>query len=139
VTPATRRGRRLTIYVGESDRAKDTHHPLAAEIIHRAASAGMAGASAFRGWEGFGSSEHIHTARLLSLSEDLPVVVVIVDTPERVAAFLPQLDDLIAEGTAVVDDVDLIRFGAPGPGGTAAGAEGEVEAEAGTAPGGDVP
>jgi uncharacterized protein len=67
------------------------------------------------------------------------VVVVIVDTPERVAAFLPQLDDLIAEGTAVVDDVDLIRFGAPGPGGTAAGAEGEVEAEAGTAPGGDAP
>ena len=111
VTTATRRGRRLTIYVGESDRAKGTHHPLAAEIIHRAATAGMAGASAFRGWEGFGSSEHIHTARLLSLSEDLPLVVVIVDTPERVAAFLPQLDDLIAEGTAVVDDVDLIQFG----------------------------
>jgi uncharacterized protein len=139
MTSATRRGRRLTIYVGESDRAKGTHHPLAAEIIHRAAAAGMAGASAFRGWEGFGSSEHIHTARLLSLSEDLPLIVVIVDTPERVAAFLPQLDDLIAEGTAVVDDVDLIRFGAPGPGGTAAGAEGEVEAEAGTAPGGDAP
>ena len=81
MTPATRRGRRLTIYVGESDRAKGTHEPLAAEIIQRAATAGMAGASAFRGWEGFGSSEHIHTARLLSLSEDLPLVVVIVDTP----------------------------------------------------------
>jgi uncharacterized protein len=139
MTPATRRGRRLTIYVGESDRAKGTHEPLAAEIIQRAASAGMAGASAFRGWEGFGSSEHIHTARLLSLSEDLPLVVVIVDTPERVTAFLPQLDDLIAEGTAVVDDVDLIQFGA-GPGDAAApGAEGEVEAEVGTAPGGEAP
>ena len=133
VTTATRRGRRLTIYVGESDRAKGTHHPLAAEIIHRAATAGMAGASAFRGWEGFGSSEHIHTARLLSLSEDLPLVVVIVDTPERVAAFLPQLDDLIAEGTAVVDDVDLIQFGPAEPAGSAAGAEGE--AGVGTAPG----
>ncbi len=115
MTAATRRGRRLTIYVGESDRAKGTHHPLAAEIVHRAATAGMAGASAFRGWEGFGSSEHIHTARLLSLSEDLPLVVVIVDTPERVAAFLPELDDLIAEGTAVVDDVDLIQFGPAEP------------------------
>ena len=70
----------------------------------------MAGASAFRAGEGFGSSEQIHTTRLLSLSEDLPLVVVIVDTPERVAAFLPQLDDLIAEGTAVLDDVDLLQF-----------------------------
>ena len=60
----------------------------------------MAGASAFRGWEGFGKPEHIHITRPLSLSEDLPLVVVIVDTPERVAAFLPQLDDLIAEGTS---------------------------------------
>jgi PII-like signaling protein len=137
VTPTTRRGRRLTIYVGESDRAKGTHEPLAAQIIQRAATAGMAGASAFRGWEGFGSSEHIHTARLLSLSEDLPLVVVIVDTPERVAAFLPQLDDLIAEGTAVVDDVDLIQFGTGAPDGTAPGAE--VEAEGGTAPGGGAP
>ena len=135
MTTATRRGRRLTIYVGESDRAKGTHHPLAAEIIHRAATAGMAGASAFRGWEGFGSSEHIHTARLLSLSEDLPLVVVIVDTPERVAAFLPQLDDLITEGTAVVDDVDLIQFGPAEPGGSATAAAGDAEAEVGTAPG----
>jgi len=110
-------GRRLTIYLGEYDRAKGTHHPLATEIIERAAAAGMAGASAFRGWEGFGSSEHIHTVRLLSLSEDLPLVVVIVDTPERIAAFLPQLDDLIAEGTAVIEDVDLIRFGPTGPDG----------------------
>ena len=129
MTPVVRRGRRLTIYVGESDRAKGTHRPLAAEIISRAAAAGMAGASAFRGWEGFGSSEHIHTARLLSLSEDLPLVIVIADTPERIAAFLPQLDDLIAEGTAVVDDVDLIRFGAAGPDGIATGAEGGVVAQ----------
>ena len=143
MTAATRRGRRLTIYVGESDRAKGTHEPLAAEIINRAAAAGLAGASAFRGWEGFGSNEQIHTARLLSLSEDLPLVVVIVDTPERVTAFLPQLDDLIAEGTAVVDDVDLIQFGPGEPGGSATGAEGGAEAEVGTAPGaapgGDAP
>ena len=139
MTPATRRGRRLTIYVGESDRAKGTQKPLAAEIIQRAATAGMAGASAFRGWEGFGSSEHIHTARLLSLSEDLPLVVVIVDTPEQIAAFLPELEDLIVDGTAVVDVVDLIQFGAGAPEGTAPGTEDEVEAEVGTAPGGDGP
>ena len=139
MTPATRRGRRLTIYVGESDRAKGTQKPLAAEIIQRAATAGMAGASAFRGWEGFGSSEHIHTARLLSLSEDLPLVVVIVDTPEQIAAFLPELEDLIVDGTAVVDDVDLIQFGAGAPEGAAPGTEGEAEAEVGTAPGGDAP
>ena len=139
MTPTARRGRRLTIYVGESDRARGTHHPLAAEIIHRAATAGMAGASAFRGWEGFGSSEQIHTTRLLSLAEDLPLVVVIVDTPERVAAFLPQLDDLIAEGTAVLDDVDLIQFGAGEPAGTITGAADEAEADPGTPPGGEAP
>ncbi|MGX1267829.1 PII-like signaling protein [Streptomyces phaeoluteigriseus] len=82
---------RLTVFVGEND----TWHrkPLYTEIVHRAHAAGLAGASVFRGIEGFGASSLIHTARLLSLSEDLPVAVVIVDTEERVRAFLPQLDE----------------------------------------------
>lgn len=61
-----------------------------------------------RGIEGFGSSSRIHTTRLLSLSEDLPVAVVIIDTPERIEAFLLQLDDLTIEGLAVLDDVEVV-------------------------------
>ncbi|GHJ26649.1 UPF0166 protein [Streptomyces hygroscopicus subsp. sporocinereus] len=81
---------RVTIFVGECD----THHhkPLYSEIVHRAHRAGLAGASVFKGIEGFGASSLIHTSRLLSLSEDLPVAIVIVDEEARIRAFLPQLD-----------------------------------------------
>ncbi|MET9799667.1 DUF190 domain-containing protein [Streptomyces sp. NPDC006368] len=87
---------RLTVLVGESDRWH--HRPLHTEIVHRAREAGLAGASVFRGVEGFGASSLIHTARLLSLSEDLPVAVVIVDSEERVRAFLPRLEELMTAG-----------------------------------------
>jgi PII-like signaling protein len=79
-------------------------------IVHRAHAAGLAGASVFRGLEGFGASSHIHTSRILSLSEDLPLSIVIVDAEERIAAFLPQLDELISEGLVVVDDVTVVRY-----------------------------
>jgi len=62
--------------------------------VHRAHQAGLAGASVLRGIEGYGASNHIHTTRILSLSEDLPVAIVIVDDEDRVRAFLPQLDEL---------------------------------------------
>ena len=78
--------------------------------MHRAHEAGLAGASVFRGIEGFGASYRIHTSRLLSLSEDLPVVIVIVDTEERVRAFLPQLDELVTEGLVILDDCEVIRY-----------------------------
>jgi len=104
---------RLTVFVGESDRWH--HHPLYTEIVHRAHAAGLAGASVLRGIEGYGASSRIHTARLLSLSEDLPIVVVIVDVEERVRAFLPQLDELVAEGLVMIDPVEVIRYvGRPG-------------------------
>ncbi|GAA3799256.1 hypothetical protein GCM10022206_43230 [Streptomyces chiangmaiensis] len=77
--------------------------------MHRAHAAGLAGASVFRGIEGFGASSLIHTSRLLSLSEDLPVAIV-VDTEERVRAFLPQLDELVAEGLVILDDCEVIRY-----------------------------
>jgi PII-like signaling protein len=108
------RVRRLTVYLGEDDTWN--HKPLYTEIVHRAHRAGLAGASAVRGIEGFGaSSPRVHTSRLLSLSEDLPVVVIIVDTAERIDAFLPQVEEVLADGLAVLDDVDVVvhRFRPP--------------------------
>ena len=102
------RQKRLTIFVGESD-----HHgrtPLATEIVQRAHSAGLAGASVFRGIEGYGASNHIHTTRILSLSDDLPIAIVIVDTPTRIASFLPELDELITEGLVILDDVQVVKY-----------------------------
>jgi PII-like signaling protein len=99
---------RLTIIVGETDIVR--HRPLYTEIVHRAHEAGLIGASVFRGVEGFGASSLIHTTRLLSLSEDLPVAVVVVDTEERVRAFLPLLDELVTDGLVVLDDCEVVRY-----------------------------
>ncbi|MFE1287339.1 DUF190 domain-containing protein [Streptomyces sp. NPDC058751] len=107
MTRTTGRALRLTVLIGENDTWH--HKPLYAEIVHRAHAAGLAGASVFRGIEGFGASSLVHTSRLLSLSEDLPVAVVVVDTEERVRAFLPQLDELVTEGTVVLDPCEVIR------------------------------
>ena len=105
--------KRLTIFIGEADH--HGHTPLATEIVQRAHKAGLAGASVFRGVEGFGASNHIHTTRILSLSDDLPMAVVIVDTDERIRGFLEELDELITEGLVIIDDVEVVKYvGRPG-------------------------
>ncbi len=100
--------RRLTIVVGEDD----TWHgkPLYSEIVHRAHAAGLAGASVFRGIEGFGASNHIHTTRILSLSDDLPVAVVVVDTAPKVESFVEEIEPLVEEGLITLSDVEVVRY-----------------------------
>lgn len=99
---------RLTVLIGENDTWH--HKPLYSEIVHRAHTAGLAGASVFHGVEGFGASSRVHTARLLSLSEDLPVAVVVVDTEENVRAFLPQLDELVTEGLVTLEPCEVVTY-----------------------------
>jgi hypothetical protein len=99
---------RLTIFVGENDQWH--HRPVYTEVVHRAHAAGLAGASAMRGIEGFGASSRVHTSRLLSLGEDLPVAIIIVDTQERIEAFLPELDELIGQGLVILDPVQVIKY-----------------------------
>src|SRR5205807_8801591 len=104
----TRHHKRLTVSVGESDHPG--HTPLATEIVQRAHRAGLAGASVFRGVEGYGASNHIHTTRILSLSDDLPIAIIIVDADDRIRAFLHELDELITEGLVIIDDVEVVKY-----------------------------
>lgn len=106
---------RMTVYIGESDTWH--HRPLYTELVHRAHAAGLAGASVFRGIEGFGSSNKVHTSRLLSLSEDLPVAVVLIDTRARIESFLPQVDEIVGEGLVTLDEVNVMvhRYRQPRP------------------------
>jgi hypothetical protein len=108
VTRLEGRGERLTIFIGETD--QHGHRPLYTEIVERARQAGLSGATVLRGIEGFGASSHIHTTRILRLSEDLPVVIVIVDRSDRIDAFLPVLDELITEGLVVREDIDIVSY-----------------------------
>ena len=95
---------RLTIFVKEDDQWH--RRPLYTEIVHRAHQAGLAGASVFRGIEGYGRSQHIHTSRILSLAEELPCSIVLVDTEEKIRAFLPEVDELVTEGLVLLDPVE---------------------------------
>lgn len=101
-------GRLVRIFVGESDRFEGK--PLYEAIVLLARREGLAGATVLRGLMGFGASSRIHTAKILRLSEDLPIVVEIVDREERVAKILPQLDRMVGEGLITVEKVNVIAY-----------------------------
>ena len=100
-------GHLLRIFIGENDRHEGM--PLYEWIVRRARESGLAGATVLRGLEGFGANSRLHTTKILRLSTDLPIVVEIVDTRERIEAFMPVVDEAIEEGLATLEKVE-IRF-----------------------------
>jgi PII-like signaling protein len=103
----------LRIFIGESDRWH--HHPLYEAIVLKAREMHLAGATVLRGPMGFGKSSRLHTAKILRLSMDLPLVIEIVDAREKIDAFLPVLDEMIQGGLVTLEKVNVIEYrGAPG-------------------------
>ena len=98
----------LRVFVGESDR--HGHRPLYEVIVLKAREAGLAGATVLRGVMGFGRHSLIHTTKILRLSEDLPMVVEIVDSQEKIEGFLPALDGMISDGLVTLERVKVIHY-----------------------------
>jgi PII-like signaling protein len=98
----------LRIFIGESDR--HGQHPLYEAIVLKARETGLAGATVVRGVMGFGKNSVIHTAKILRLSEDLPMIIEIVDSPEKVEAFLPALDKMINDGLVTMESVKVLHY-----------------------------
>lgn len=98
----------LRIFIGESDTWKGK--PLYEAIVLKAREEGLAGATVLRGLEGFGANSRIHTARILRLSEDLPIVIELVDREERIRAILPALDEMVTEGMITLEKVQVITY-----------------------------
>jgi PII-like signaling protein len=98
----------LRIFIGET--SKLGQRPLYELIVEEARKRGLAGATVTRGIMGFGRNSRIHTAKILRLSEDLPLVIEIVDKPERIAAFLPDLDAMIGEGLITLEKIRVISY-----------------------------
>ena len=101
-------GKLLRIFIGESDRWQSK--PLYEAIVRAAREAGLAGATVLRGPMGFGAHSHIHASRFLRLSEDLPMVIEIVDIEEKIHAFLPVLDEMVTEGLITLETVRVLRY-----------------------------
>ncbi len=100
--------KKVTIFMGESDRWE--HKPLHTAIVQMLRAEGCAGATAVKGVEGFGKNSRLHTASILRLSEDLPVVLTFVDTPERVERVMSRIDEMVGGGLVTVEDVHVRRY-----------------------------
>ena len=100
--------RLLGIFIGESDKFEG--RPLYQVIVERARQRELAGATVLRGYLGFGANSRIHSARVLRLSEDLPMVIEIVDEPERINAFITELDEIIGEGLVTLEKVEVLIY-----------------------------
>jgi PII-like signaling protein len=101
-------GELLRIFIGESDRHEG--RPLHEAIVRLARERGLAGATVLRGTIGFGARSRIHTTKILRLSEDLPIVIEIVDRPDRIASILPDLDRMVREGLMTLEKVRVIKY-----------------------------
>lgn len=98
----------LRIFIGESDRHQ--HHPLYEAIVLKARELHLAGATVLRGAMGFGKSSRVHTSKILSLSEDLPLIIEIVDSEEKINAFLPMLDTMMSGGLITIEKARVIYY-----------------------------
>src|SRR5208283_1836785 len=103
----------LRVFIGENDKTRE-HHPLYEAIVMSARDAHLAGATVLRGPMGFGHSSRIHTEKILRLSFDLPIVVEIVDTEEKVNDFLPVLDGMMKSGLITLEKVQVLQYGTEG-------------------------
>jgi PII-like signaling protein len=101
-------GKLLRIFVGEHDRWKN--QPLYIAIVEAARKGGIAGASVFKGVEGFGARSVVHAARVFDLSTDLPLLVEIVDSEEKIRAFLPALEEMVSEGLVTMENVEVVWY-----------------------------
>jgi PII-like signaling protein len=101
-------GKLLRIFVGENDRWHGK--PLYEAIVLEARQRGLAGATVIKGFMGFGAHSRIHTAKLLELSQDLPIVVEIVDAPERIEAFMPTLEEMVGDGLITLERAEVLLY-----------------------------
>lgn len=103
------KAKRLRIYIGESDRWKG--RSLFQGIVEKAKELEMAGATVFRGLMGYGAHSRIHTASIVALSSDLPILVEIIDSEDYINKLLPYLDEMLAGGMMTIDDIEVIKYG----------------------------
>lgn len=101
-------GKLLRIFIGESDRSGN--QPLYTAIVELARKHGLAGATVFKGIEGFGGHSVVHAARVFDLSSDLPILIEVVDAEEKIRAFLPVLDSIVGEGLVTLESVEVVHY-----------------------------
>jgi len=109
----TSQAKRLRIYIGETDHYKG--RALYQVIVEKAKKLDLAGATVFRGLMGYGANSRIHTAKLVELSSDLPMLVEIVDSEEYISKLMPYLDEMVQEGLVTIEDVEVIKYGKKPP------------------------